>query len=188
MDFFSEFGDANYLIKLYELFDLLVGKVQIKKSKLEEMNISEDIVRKYSAKETDKMFSQVNTKLLMNELAKEKICYQKRTLKEKIEAQRKHLGYVDVVDESYKGMGVVLSVDTKYAPKLKIYSLKNGTVVDCKIDKRTYNKCIIDEGDIMKIQGQKKKPKMKRLENGQYEPIPGVMELWISNYTKINDI
>ena len=90
LDFFSEFGDANYLIKLYELFDLLVGKVQIKKSKLEEMNISEDVVRKYSAKETDKMFSQVNTKLLMNELAKEKICYQKRTLKEKIEAQRKH--------------------------------------------------------------------------------------------------
>lgn len=188
LDFFSEFGDINYLIRLYELFDLLAGKVQIKKSKLEEMNIPEDVIRKYAEKETDKMFSKVNTKLFMHEMAEKHQGYKRRTLKEKIQSQITHLGYVDIVDESYKGMGAVLSVDTKYAPKLKIYSLKNGTVVDCKIDKRTYSKCKIKEGDLIRIQGQKKKPKLKRLENGQYEPIAGVDELWISSYIKIDNI
>lgn len=188
LDFFSEFGDINYLIRLYELFDLLAGKVQIKKSKLEEMNIPEDVIRKYAEKETDKMFSKVNTKLCMNEIAGKSQGYKRRTLKEKIQSQITHLGYVDIVDESYKGMGAVLSVDTKYAPKLKIYSLKNGTVVDCKIDKRTYSKCKLKVGDLIRIQGQKKKPKLRWLENGQYEPIAGIDELWISSYIKIDNM
>lgn len=187
LDFFSEFGDINYLLELYKMFDLLSGKVQIKKDKLTELNISEEDIRNFAERETEKMFSKVNIKEFLLRAA-EKQKYKPRTLKERIQSQITHLGYVDIVDENYKGMGAVLSVDTKYAPKLKIYSLKNGTTVECKIDKKTFNTNKLIPGDIVQIQGQRKKPKLKRLEDGRYEPIPGINELWITKYTKLKNI
>lgn len=187
LDFFSEFGDTNYLLGLYDLFDALDGKVQFKKEKLVEMGIPEDMIRLFAEKETDKMFTKVNTKGFLEYAAKQ-AKYNHRTLKEKIHAQINHLGYVDIIDDCYAGMAAVLSVDTKFAPKLKMYSLKNGTVIDCKIDKRSFAKNKLQSGDIVRIHGQRKKPKLKRLENGQYEPIPGVDELWITGYTKVENM
>ena len=133
------------------------------------------------------MFTKVNTKVFLEYAAKQ-AKYNHRTLKEKIHAQINHLGYVDIIDDCYAGMAAVLSVDTKFAPKLKMYSLKNGTVIDCKIDKRSFAKNKLQSGDIVRIHGQRKKPKLKRLENGQYEPIPGVDELWITGYTKVENM
>lgn len=187
LDFFSEFGDTNYLLKLYDLFDMLDGKVQIKKEKLNELDISEETIRMFAEKETDKMFTKVDTKGLLEYVSKQ-IKYNHRTLKDKIQAQINHLGYIDIIDDSYAGMAVIITLDTKFAPKLKMYSLKNGTIVDCKIDKRTFAKNRLQVGDIIKVQGQTKKPKLRRLENGQYEPILGVNELWITNYKKIENI
>lgn len=187
LDFFSEFGDTNYLLGLYDLFDALDGKVQFKKEKLAEMGIPEDMIRLFAEKETDKMFTKVNTKGFLEYAAKQ-AKYNHRTLKEKIHAQISHLGYVDIIDDCYAGMAAVLSVDTKFAPKLKMYSLKNGTVIDCKIDKRSFAKNKLQSGDIVRIHGQRKKPKLKRLESGQYEPIPGVDELWITGYTKVENM
>lgn len=187
LDFFSEFGDANYLLAIYNLFDALDGKVQLKKTKLEELKIPEEAIRPFAEKETDKMFTKVNTRSFLEQFSKQ-IKFRHRTLKDKIQAQITHLGYIDIIDESYSGMAAVLSVDTKYAPRLKMYSLKNGTVVDCKIDKRSFAKNKLQVGDLVRVQGQRKKPKLKRLENGQYEPIPGIDELWITGYIKLDNI
>ena len=83
----------------------------------------------------------------------------------------------------------ILSVDTKYSPKLSLYSLKNGTTLDCKIDKRTFNKEKLANGDIVKINGTKQKPKVKKnLETGEWETIVGTNELWITSYHKLNNI
>lgn len=187
LDFFSEFGDANYLLKLYELFDLFDGRVQIKKSELKELNIPIDKAQGFARKETAKMLFEVDIKGFLRQIALEQR-YNRRTLYEKIQSQIKHLGYIDIVGEEYKGMGAILSIDTKYAPKLKVYSLKNGIVVDCKIDRRTYSQCKLEVGDIIRIQKQKRKPKLKRLENGRYEPVTGVDELWLTSYKKVNNV
>lgn len=85
-------------------------------------------------------------------------------------------------------MAAVVDIDTKYSPKLKMYSLKNGTTIECKIDKKTFAKCKLANGDIVKIQGQRKKAKMRRTEDGEFEPVPGVFELWITSYKKVENI
>lgn len=187
LDFFEEFGDANYLMKQYELFDSLNGKSQIKKAKLEELGLTEDQVKPHVGNETEKMFTKVNMYTLLTDIAPTLKC-QPRTLKSIVQSQIEHLGYVDIMNDRYAGMAAVLEVDTKYAPKLKMHSLKNGTVVDCKIDKRTFNKCKLASGDIIRITGQTKKPKQKRTEDGRYEPIPGVTEVWVTGYYKVNDL
>ena len=187
LDFFSEFGDANYLLKQYELFDNLYDRVQLRKDAIEKLGLNEDYVKKCSGKETEKMYTHIDSKELMRLISKE-LKYNKRSLKDRIKSQIEHLGYIDIIDDSYSGLGCVVSLDTKYSPKLQIYSLKNGNVLECKIDKKTFNKNKLIVGDIVLISGCRKKPKMKRNENGEFIPVEGTEELWITTYKKINNL
>jgi DNA polymerase-3 subunit alpha len=187
LDFFEEFGDANNLIAQFDLFENFDGKVQFKKTKLEELGVPEELIRPFAEKETEKMFTKVNTKEFMIAAAPH-LKTTKRSLKDRIASQITHLGYLDIMDDQYSGMAAVIDVDTKYAPRLKMYSLKNGTVIDCKIDKRSFNKCKLKSGDVVRIMSSKYKPKLRRTENGDYEPLPGIMELWITNYKKVENI
>ena len=188
LDFFEEFGDANYLLYLVSLYDEFGRKVQFRKNKLDDYKISYDLVRPFAKTETEKMFTRVSSEGLLSMLAKKQNNAKKRTLKEKILAQTEHLGYITIADPKYSRMAAVLSVDTKYSPRLKLYSLKNGNTLDCKIDKKTFNRDKLVVGDIVKIIGTKEKPKSKKNENGEWEAIPGTKELWISAYNKIENL
>lgn len=187
LDFFDEFGDANKLIKVANLFEELGGKVQIKKDKLDSLQIDLSIVKECAKKETDKMFTGVDTKKLIR-LVSDSLAYKKRTLQDKVESQIEHLGYVEIADERYKGMVAVLSVDTKYSPKLKVHSLKNGTTLECKIDKKTFNQNKLSKKDVIRITGQKKKPKSTKNENGEWVAIPGTSEIWLTKYQKVGSV
>lgn len=187
LDFFSEFGDANMLMAQYKFFDTFSTRKQFKKNELEDLGISLDIIRQYAGKETEKMFTDVNFRAFVK-VAASKIRVPKRKLTDRIKAQTEHLGYITIADPKYSRMAAVLSVDTKYSPRLKLYSLKNGNTLDCKIDKRTFNRDKLVVGDIVKIIGTKEKPKSKKNENGEWEAIPGTKELWISAYNKIENL
>lgn len=187
LDFFSEFGDANMLMAQYKFFDTFSTRKQFKKNELEDLGISLDIIRQYAGKETEKMFTDVNFRAFVK-VAASKIIVPERKLSDRIKAQTEHLGYITIADPKYSRMAAVLSVDTKYSPRFKLYSLKNGTTLDCKIDKRTFNRDKLMVGDIVKIIGTKEKPKSKKNENGEWEAIPGTKELWISAYNKIENL
>lgn len=185
LDFFSEFGDANYLMACSRLYDSYAKRKQINKSDFDENMLP--VIRRYAKKETPKMFVDVDIKGMLIELSS-RVKSTARTLGERIRAQIEHLGYVDIVGEQYSMMAAVLGVDTKYAPKVKLYSLKNGTTMDCKVDKKTFNKCKLVPGNVIRIMKTKKKPKMRRVEDGSFEPVPGTFEQWILDYKKLDAI
>lgn len=187
LDFFEEFGNANSLFVQCKLYDDLSDKVQFKKDELKELNISEELVRRYAEKETDKMFTKVDVVGLLNAIIPT-IKATPRKLSEQIKAQIEHMGYITIADPQYSRMAAVLAVDTKYSPRLKLYSLKNGTTLDCKIDKRTFNKDKLAVGDIVRITATKEKPKSRKNENGEWESIPGTKELWVNSYHKIDNL
>lgn len=187
LDFFEEFGDANFLIHLSNLFKEFDGKVQIKKDKLDSLGINYDTVRPFAKKETDKTFSDICMKELLEEFVR-KNHYKKRTLKEKVCAQIEHLGYIDIIDARYSRMLAILSIDTKYSPRLKVYSLKNGTILEVKIDKKTYNRNKLEKCDIIRVTSQIKKPKSRWQEDGTYKPIPGTSEIWLTKYERVKNI
>ena len=188
LDFFSEFGDANLLMAQYDLYDKFSGRSQFKKDELQTLGISLDSIRPYAEKETDKMFTKVDVCSFIRSAAAE-LRVPERTLTEQIKAQTEHLGYITIADDRYSRMAAVLSLDTKYSPRLKMYSLKNGTTLDCKIEKRVYNREKLDVGDIVRINGTKTKPKVKKNEEtGEWEPVPDTNELWITSYTKIENL
>lgn len=187
LNFFEEFGDVNLLLAQKDFYDKFCDRSQFKKDELESLGISLDAIRPYATKETPKMFTGVDFKSFVS-VAAVQIKAPPRKLSEQIKSQTEHLGYITIADEKYSRMAAVLAVDTKYAPKLKLYSLKNGTTLDCKVDKRTFSKEKLEVGDIVRIRGTKEKPKVRKNENGEFEPIPGTKELWITDYTKIFDL
>lgn len=187
LDFFEEFGDMNKLKKQKEIFEKYWDKKQLSKAALQEMDIPSDVYLPYVRKETAKKYTDVDMVSFVKTLGNFVVC-KPATLGEKIMAQIQHLGYVTIVDSRYSGMAAVLEIDTKYSPKLKMYSLKNGTTLDCKIDKRTFNKNKLKQGDIVRVVGMQPKPKVRKNENGDWETIPGTKEMWITKYTIVQNL
>lgn len=179
LDFFSEFGGIKYLLACNMLFDKYYGKKQMKKEKIFEEGLDFDIVRKYASKETPKMFSGLDSVGLLDELIS-KIPNEKTSLRTIITYQLENLGYVDVVDKKYAGYCVVTDLNVEYSPKLKLYALANGNTIPVKIDKKTFAGKQLRRGDIIKVENQYRKNKMKKLDGKWVET--NEMEWWISEY------
>ena len=151
----------------------------MKKEKLYEEGLDFDVVRKYAGKETPKMFSNLDSVGLINELIST-IPNEKTTLRTIIAYQIENLGYVDVVDKKYAGYCVVTDLNVDYSPKLKLYALANGNTIPVKIDKKTFKNQPLRRGDIIKVIRQNKKPKMRKVEGKWIETEE--KEWWVTEY------
>ena len=185
LDYFSEFGDVNLLLTINNLFGEVYGKQQIKKDKIPKLGeyITEMDVRQFAGKESEKTFTKVDMFRLLKYLAAT-IQVPPATIMERISYQKENLGYVDIVDKKYAGLALVMSVNTKWTPWLTLYALANGKTIECKVDKRDYNRQPVKEGDVVRIEGQTYKSKQRKTENG-FEAVPGSKVLWITRYRKV---
>lgn len=179
LDFFEEFGGISYLLICNSLFSKYYGKKQMKKDKALEDGLDFDIVRKCSEKETQKSFMGLDSVALLNELLSN-IPNEKTSLKTKIAYQIENLGYVDIVDKKYSGYCVALDLNVDYSPRLKLYALANGNTIPVKVNKKIFAEKPIRRGDIVKVEHQYKKPKMKKMDGEWVET--DEMEWWISEY------
>lgn len=179
LDFFSEFGSINYLLKCNELFNLYYDKKQLKKEKIFELGLDFDFVRKHAGKETPKMFTQLDSAALLTDLIKD-IPNEETSLRTKIKYQIENLGYIDIVDKKYSGYCVVTDINVDYSPKLKLYALANGNTIPVKIDKKTYATKQAIRGDIIHVKNQYKKNKMKKVDGKWIETDD--KEWWVTDY------
>lgn len=180
LDFFEEFGDIAYLLMCNNLFSTYYSKKQIKKNKALEDRLDFDLLRLCSQKETPKMFSGLDSVMLIKELIKNIIPEKKTPLKLKIAYQIEHLGYVDIVDKKYAGYCVALDLNVEYSPRIKLYALANGNTIPVKVSKKIYKDNPIRRGDIVKVEHQYRKPKMKKVDGEWIET--DEKEWWISEY------
>lgn len=179
INFFAKYGDINYLLGCYELFDKYYGKKQLKKDKLFEENIDFDLIRRYSEKETPKMFSGLNSIGLLSEMASV-LPKEKTGLKTIVEYQLENLGYIDIVDKKYKGYCVVTDINVDYSPKITLYPLANGNTIPVKISKKDFKAQPLQRGDIVKVEHSYKKPKMKKV--GTEWVQSDVKEWWVDKF------
>lgn len=179
LDFFSEFGGINYLLECNALFNKYYGKKQMKKDKIFEDGLDYDVIRKYATKETPKMFSGLDSVGLVKELAAT-ITNEQTSIRTIITYQIENLGYIDVVDKKYAGYCVVTDLNIDFSPKLKLYALANGNTISVKIDKKTFVANQVRRGDIIKVENQYRKNKMKKI-NGQWIQSEE-KEWWLSEY------
>ena len=93
LNFFSEFGKNKYLLEVIKIYDKFATCKQIKKSKLEELGISEFVAKKYSNKETNSLFKEIDNIGLIEELCKH-IENKEMGIIEMIKFEKEHLKMV----------------------------------------------------------------------------------------------
>ena len=179
LDFFEEFGGICYLLACNDLFAKYYGKKQMKKDKALEYNLDFEILRECSGKETQKTFMELDSKKLLNKLL-QNIPNQKTDMRTKIAYQIENLGYVDIVDKKLAGYCVAIDLNIDYSPRLKLYALANGNTIPVKISKKIFKQNPIRRGDIVKVENQYKKPKMRKVD-GEWQETDE-QEWWISEY------
>lgn len=182
LGYFSEFGDANKLLLERDLYSRYCDRSQISKSDIDDLPFTIDEIRLFSQNETEKQFRGIDFMglLIHNE---NHIQYEPFSVFEKASAQAIYMGYCDVVEPDYKNYGVVIDVDTKYAPRLKIYSLRRGTTVDCKMSKKHFQSNPMQTGDVIYIGNWAPRPRTKKTANGWVPIEPVQMDIWISDVT-----
>jgi len=192
LDFFSEFGSIGKLLAITEYFSLLYGKKQMNKVKAEELGLTE-LLSKYSGKETEKMYSQIDSLRLLTDICNT-VAEKKITVGDIVKWQQEYLGYIDYKNDKLpKTNIVVMDLDTKYSPRFNAYCLNNGKIMELKVSNAsnpkspvdTFKKKPFENGDILDIVKCTKKPKVKKTADG-WETIPNEFNWWLDKYNIIS--
>jgi len=68
LNFFSEFGNNKYLLNVIEVYDKFANSKIIAKKKMEELGVTDYLIRKYAKKETKAQYRELDNQGLINEL------------------------------------------------------------------------------------------------------------------------
>ncbi|WP_125154848.1 PHP domain-containing protein [Clostridium rectalis] len=188
LDYFSEFGKSKKLLKIMNIMDVLYDKKQIKKDKIIELGLTEDLIKKYSNKETAKLFKDIDMEGMIQELVTN-IPNKDISIKDKLSAEIEYLGYpTTTISKASNGFYFVLELQIfknkrsiTYYPK--VYNIKNGEIKKMKIkDYILFSENPFKEGNIIKVLEDHKESKRKKDENGKWHQskteFNEVVDLW----------
>ena len=170
LNYFSEYGDINYV--LYELdiykstkevLDKFKDCKQLKKTDCEKYNIDEEVIRKLSGKETEKLFKDINSEELYNyildnyqkiiELISKQYIYKPTEKIEEIAYEVGLSGYTNEIDETLSdNLYIVSNIETnKYGTNfVTLYQANSGDTYNYKINRKVFQERPCESGDILK--------------------------------------
>ena len=96
-----------------------------------------------------------------------------------------HYGSPISVFPECKQMYVCMNTETKYSPKLTLYSAVTGRTGVVKIKKDYFRSNPVDVGDIIVCGAYDNRPRYQYTDNKPV-PIPGTKELWVHDYVIIS--
>ena len=178
LGFFSEFGGRKYLLDTVEIFNNIYGKKQFKRDKLP---CKEEFVRQFATTETEKMFKNIDTlglcKFLVNNIPNEEL-----PISEIIKAEVEYYSSpVYINKELEDNTLIILSVDTKYTPKLRAYSPISGNTETVKIAKKDFKKQPLEVGSVILVYNIYEKHKKTKDKDGKWIELEDT-EFWIDDY------
>ena len=193
LDFFRDYGEINALLNIastfygiYKTGDIKQYK-NVKMSSAKKLGIPQELLEDYCGRKTDKTYMQVDMFGVIKHFENNyKEHCPRRLLKDRIVDQNEYLGYIDIQDKiRFANMVYVMSCVTTYSPRLQVYCLANGNILDVKIQKRLFSQQKIKKDDLVIIYGFKYKPKYKMGDNGKWIKDLKQKELWIEKYKVI---
>lgn len=102
-------------------------------------------------------------------------------LADRLRFEAEHMGTPLTVCESERAVYVVLEVDDRYSPKLRLYSVATGNVGVMKVKKAAYQQQPLSEGNVILVMDWFRRPAYS-FSTGKPRPIPGQQELWLREY------
>lgn len=181
MDYFKDFGSIEKIEEFVNAIDALDDKSQFKKDNLPEKYA--DIIKKYT-EETDKLYRKFNYDAALREIWN-MIPDKKTSIVKLIQYQNELFGYVSYQNPSLKNMGLILSVDVKYSPKIVVYLLDTGETITYKLQKALYQKNPFDCNSIIKFYAEDRQ-KSRKVDNKWVKL--DETEPWITNYIIKSDL
>lgn len=158
MDYFAEFGRNGKLLLVWKEFRANYKKTYVESTRQKRLSMLYEIERTAE----DVAISPL----------------------EQISFEAFHYGTPVSVFPQCKQTYAVLDVDTKYSPKLTLYSIATGRTGTVKVKKSFYNITPLNPGDIMLCGFWQKKPKYT-FTDGKATPVPGTEELWVDDYVAV---
>jgi len=185
LQYFDEFGKNKKLLEIYKYFKTLYGRKTISKDKMEDLHITLEDIGQYFEKETKKQFTNIDYVAILSNIEK-RIQNECIPLTEQILFEIDIVGYISSIYDVDKRYCLVTDVNTKYSPKVKLYSLGTGKEVECKINKNLFNSEPFKKGQIIKCGRFFEKNRQRKTETG-WEEI-SEKDWWLSNYELIDNL
>ena len=113
-----------------------------------------------------------------------------------VKNQQEYLGYIEYIDPNANAnLVLVTRLNATYSPVFTAYRIKDGTTCQLKVHKSrkprdrevltSYRDKPFHDGDILLMKKWKRRPKVRKDENGEWVPIPDVFEWWVNDYEKV---
>ena len=185
LQYFEEFGKNQKLLDVYKQFKLLYGRKTISKDKLLEFALTTEDINGYYEKETEKQYVGINSIGILSNI-ESKIPNKSIPLTEQILFEADTVGYLSAVYDVNKNYCLATDVNTKYSPRVTLYSLGTGKEVQCKINKYVFNETPFKRGQLIKCGKFYEKFKQRKTENGWEQTEE--KEWWLSSYELIDNL
>ena len=176
LDYFSEFGKSSKLMQVYELFNSIYGKKQLRKDKYPHLN---EYFSRHCTTETAAMYKFDDTIELLKDIVKD-IPNENINIVERVMAWKEYVGSCSLIDKTNPRDCVVTDVDLKYTPRVEMYCLGSGNTQWVKISKRIWKNNKLQKGDLVNLCEVHKKHKRKNVE-GKWIELED-WELWADEY------
>lgn len=194
LNYFSKFGNNKYLLNVINLYNGIEAKdpatkknkkmlpplrscKQIKKDKLEqyaEYGLSEYLLQKYSERETEKQYSQIDNVGLLNELIS-RLPNEAMSIQEYVKFESEYLQYTTYVNPNIADHYYIVTEFAQYndasRPYFTLYNLKTGESVKTKIRQgKLYKESPFGLHSVLSVNGFTYKNKTKMV-NGEWQKV-----------------
>ena len=176
LDYFSEFGKSSKLMQVYELFNNIYGKKQLRKDKYPHLN---EYFSRHCTTETAAMYKFDDTIELLKDIIKD-IPNENINIVERVMAWKEYVGSCSLIDKRNPRDCVVTDIDLKYTPRVEMYCLGSGNTQWVKISKRIWKNNKLQKGDLVNLCEVHKKHKRKKVGDTWVELED--WELWADEY------
>lgn len=120
LNFFKQFGENKYLLFIIDIYDKFSSCKQIKKNKLEELGLSEYLMKKYSGKETAALYKEIDNIGLINSLCL-KIVNKPMGIIESMKFEKEYLEYIVYTNPSVNPKYYIITEFKTYKDVTKPY-------------------------------------------------------------------
>lgn len=150
LDFFSQFGNINELLREVQIFDSLYNKKQFGIDKIEQLNYNIQYFKNNASSITEKTIKIENSIGLIKEIV-HSYPPLKTSILEKIKYQNEFYGYIQLTIPDFNPQYTyVQSIKGKSSKLVTLYRLYDGSLEIVKVRQKPYNNNPFEIGDIIK--------------------------------------
>ena len=172
LNFFSEFGNNKYLMQISDFYDKFATCKIISKKKMEELGLSEYLMKKYAGKETASQYRNIDNIGLITELSS-RLEDKPMSVVEQVKFEKEYLQYVVYTNPKVnKSFYIVIDYKTfkeVRKPYCTLHNIKTGEDIKTRVTRvKVYEENPFGEYSVLKVDRFDKKYKKKCI-NGTWQ-------------------